>query len=655
MKKSINALRMLGVTMVNKANSGHPGIVLDAAPMIYTIFSKHLRISNKHKSWINRDRFVLSAGHGSALLYATLYLSKMGYSKDNLINFRQIHHDTPGHPEYDIARGVECTTGPLGQGIGLGVGMAIAEASIAARFNKDELKIIDHYTYILCGDGDLQEGISQEAIALAGHLNLNKIIMLYDSNDVQLDSGISVNQSDNVQQRFEAVQWDYQKVVDGNDTAAIDAAICKAKQSDKPSLIEVKTIIGEGASKAGTHAVHGAPLGADIKKVEDYYKWAEADFEVPQEVWNDFENNVVERGNQDYEDWSKIMFVYTQKYPELAQTLSNSFANQYDVDGIDVNDIAPKQAEATRVSSGRILEFLQKQFPAIMGGSADLASSTKAKGLDGDFQSNHLTGRNLCYGVREFNMMEVCNGATLHGGCFIFGSTFFVFTDYLKPALRLASLMQLPNLLLMTHDSILLGEDGPTHQPIEQLAMLRSQPNVKVFRPADFWETWGAYQSALSSKKTPHVIVLTRQNVPLLKDSNDKSTLRGAYIIYGNDRNNNIIITATGSEVALAIAAAEIIEKRSNLKIKVISMPCQETFLEQNQIYQKQIYEKDNHPFCVTLELASTFGWSKYGEYNIGVDRFGESGKAEDLREFFGFNEDEVAINILHQYKNKNN
>ena len=654
MQKSINAIRMLGVEMVNKANSGHPGIVLGAAPMAYTVFNKHIRISNKNKDWINRDRFVLSAGHGSALLYALLYLSKMGLTKQDIENFRQVGFPTAGHPEYDIDLGIECTTGPLGQGIGMGVGMAIGEAFLAQKFNKPQLEIFDNYTYIMCGDGDLQEGVANEAISLAGHLQLGKIIMLYDSNDIQLDSKVNVVQSENTHKRFEAAHWHYQRVNDGNDIKAINDAIAKAKTTNKPSLIEVKTIIGEGATKEGTPAVHGAALGKDISHVAKYYNWTEEPFTVPTEVTEDFQINTIERGNQAFENWQRIFNRYMVEYPAEYKELKTALENKYDLGYLNVDNIMSNQPEATRVSSGKILTLLSKAVPTLIGGSADLTVSTKAQVDSPPFEADsNYKGRDIYFGVREFSMGTINNGLTLYGGMRSFASTFFVFSDYLKPSLRLASLMHLPNLWIFTHDSVLLGEDGPTHQPIEQLAMLRAQPNVNVFRPADFNETWGAYQYAFASQKTPSVLVLSRQNTPQITQTSAKKTHLGAYPVYDAGSKHDIIITATGTEVDLAIQAAKIIEEHEQLLIKVISMPCMELFKSQPATYCAEIYECKNKPLTVSLEAAATFSWHPYAQLCIGIDSFGASGPEKSVRDFFGLTPEKVASKIIDFYKHQ--
>ncbi|WP_368486611.1 transketolase [Spiroplasma sp. DGKH1] len=647
MNKSINTVRMLGIEAVNKANSGHPGIVLGAAPMAYTLFTKHLRVNPEVDKWINRDRFILSAGHGSALLYSLLHLSGFNITIDDLKNFRQLGSITPGHPESYLTPGVDVTTGPLGQGIAMAVGQAVAETHLRARYNKPNYNLFDHYTYVICGDGDLQEGVAQEAISLAGHWKLNKLIVLFDSNDVQLDNMVSVAQSENIAERFQAAQWNYLLVKDGNDTEAINKAIEQAKTSDKPTLIEVKTVIGFGATKQGTPAVHGAPLGTDIETVKKVLSWTEKDFYVPGEVYEDFETNVKERGIKEYDRWITLYEKYLQEFPDLGKELERAIHGNFTIKVEDFLDLAPSKPQATRVSSGKIVDRISELLPNWMGGSADLTGSTKAKGADGNYQFDNRLGRNIAYGVREFAMGAINNGIYTHGGILPFAGGFFVFADYMKPAIRLSSLMEIPVVYVLSHDSIAVGEDGPTHQPIEQLAMLRSQPNLNVFRPCDFKETLGSYCEALQQKHTPSAILITRQDLPELETTTIQDVSKGAYKVFGADHNNAVNILATGSEVSLAINVAKKLAEK-NISAKVISMPCWELFAKQPADYQASLLEKN--ALKVSLELGTTFGWERYTGnegINIGIDTFGQSGNFHSVLEYFNFNVEHISNKII--------
>ncbi|AHF57705.1 transketolase [Spiroplasma eriocheiris] len=647
MNKSINTVRMLGIEAVNKANSGHPGIVLGAAPMAYTLFTKHLRVNPEVDKWINRDRFILSAGHGSALLYSLLHLSGFNITIDDLKNFRQLGSITPGHPESYLTPGVDVTTGPLGQGIAMAVGQAVAETHLSARYNKPNYNLFDHYTYVICGDGDLQEGVAQEAISLAGHWKLNKLIVLFDSNDVQLDNMVSVAQSENIADRFKAAQWNYLLVKDGNDTVAINKAIEQAKTSDKPTLIEVKTVIGFGATKQGTPAVHGSPLGTDIETVKKVLAWTEKDFFVPGEVYEDFETNVKERGIKEYDRWIALYEKYLQEYPDLGKELERAIHGNFAIKAEDFLDLAPSKSQATRVSSGKIVDRISELLPNWMGGSADLTGSTKAKGANGNYQFDNRLGRNIAYGVREFAMGAINNGIYTHGGILPFAGGFFVFADYMKPAIRLSSLMEIPVVYVLSHDSIAVGEDGPTHQPIEQLAMLRSQPNLNVFRPCDFKETLGSYLEALQQKHTPSAILITRQDLPELETTTVQDVRKGAYKVFGADHNNDVNILATGSEVSLAINVAKKLAEK-NISAKVISMPCWELFAKQPTDYQTSLLEKN--ALKVSLELGTTFGWERYtgnAGINIGIDTFGQSGNFHSVLEYFNFNVEHISNKII--------
>ncbi|MGY6172472.1 transketolase [Candidatus Mycoplasma pogonae] len=594
---AIDTLSINGVAAVNKANSGHPGIVLGAAPILHTLFTKHLMFDPINPTWVNRDRFVLSAGHGSALLYAELRLLNL-ITQADLENFRQLDSLTPGHPEYGHTKGVEATTGPLGQGIATAVGLAIAEKHLNAKFPE-----INHYTYVLCGDGDLQEGVANEALSLAGHFQLNKYIVLYDSNDIQLDTAVAAVSTENWKQKVEAMGFDYQLVTEAT-VEKLDVAIAKAKQSLKPSFIEVKTIIGHNAPKAGTSAVHGAPLGADFTVLKQNLNWTYDDFEVPVEVVDYYQATIFTRGKTAFETWKAS--------PELEAFLSNNNKITLTLD-LKAND-------ATRSSSGAVIAHLNKELPNWIGGSADLVSSTKAGGGDGDFSATNPAGRNILFGVREFAMGAIANGLALHSNFKPFVSTFFVFADYLKPAMRLASLMNLPVVYVFTHDSVFVGEDGPTHEPIEQLAMLRSIPNFGVLRPADEKEVLGAYEVALNSTHTPHAIVLTRQNIITLPETSQTKFAEGAYYLI-HKPDNKFTLLATGSELALAHQLA------TELNCNLVSVS---NWKQDQAIFWDPQY-------AISLEAATTFGWGKYAKYNFGFDTFGLSGPGQLVYERLGF------------------
>ncbi|WP_338969239.1 transketolase [Spiroplasma endosymbiont of Labia minor] len=649
---SINALRMLGVEMVNKAKSGHPGIVLGAAPMLYSLYTNFINIDIENPNWINRDRFVLSAGHGSALLYSMLHLVGFDVTIDDIKKFRQVESKTPGHPEYGFTEGVDATTGPLGQGIAMATGMALAESHLSSIYNKLDYKIIDHFTYVICGDGDLQEGVAQEAISFAGNYKLNKLIILHDSNDIQLDAPVNVAQKTNMQQLFKANDWNTLKVENGEDIQSIYDAISSAKNSSKPTYIEIKTVIGLGSPNQGTNKVHGEPLGNDLDATKKYYDWNLPDFEIPNDIYNDYKINVADRGHNTYLKWQMMFEKYKLDYPELAKQLIDAKNLNFILDEDEFRKIIPKLPQATRVSSGQVLDIISKNIKYTIGGSADLTASTKAKGLDGNFDVNNRSGRNIMYGVREFAMASINNGIALHKGLLPFAGGFFVFSDYMKPAIRLAALMKIHCLYIFTHDSVAVGEDGPTHEPVEQLAMLRSIPNINIFRPADFQETYASYLLALEQVNKPSAIILTRQNLPELEHSDVyEAVSKGAYLI-SDCLNAKITIIATGSEVSLALKAKEIIEEEMNLKIKIVSMPSMNIFLQQELEYQNNIIDKST--FKVTLEMATTFGWSKFsGDYgfNIGWDEFGFSGPGEKVIEHIGFTPKNIAQKIIDEYK----
>jgi transketolase len=644
--KTLNTMRILGIEAINQANSGHPGIVLGAAPVMYTLLTKMMHVNPENPLWFNRDRFVLSAGHGSALLYSALHLSGYQVSMADLKKFRQIDSLTPGHPEFGHTAGVDATTGPLGQGIAMAVGMALAESHLRAKFNKDNFNIVDHHTFVICGDGDLQEGISQEAISFAGRYKLNRLIILHDSNDIQLDAPVAAAQAEDMQLRFQAAHWNTVKITDGEDLEAIEKAIAAAKTSDKPTYIEVKTVIGIGATNQGTQKVHGAPLGTDIATVKKYFNWDNDDFTVEQEVYDFYKTNVAERGKTANAVWDKMLQDYQVKFPQEAAALQNAIAKKYDVDLTALAALNHRTEQATRVSSGAVFNELAKMNPAIIGGSADLSESTKIKGADGNYDWNNLTGRNIMYGVREFAMAAINNGIALHGGLLPVASGFFVFTDYMKPAIRMSALSNLQALYVFTHDSLAVGEDGPTHQPIEQLAMLRSTPNVSLYRPCDMAETIASYANALADHNRPSIIVATRQNLKELQHENINTNIKkGAYIISDCDK-AQVTLIATGSEVALAFDVKAILAN-DGIATKIVSMPNMNLFKEQPLAYQAKIIDKNTKRF--SIELGSTFGWQGFlGDDGIafGCDHFGYSAPFNDVMQKIRFTAADIAAQI---------
>ena len=632
--KVINTLRFLGVEMIAKANSGHPGIVLGAAPMIETLFTKHLRMNPVDSSWINRDRFVLSAGHGSALLYAMLHLSKFNVTIEDLKKFRQIGN-TPGHPEYGHTDGVETTSGPLGQGIANAVGMAMAEAHLASKFNEDGYSIIDHHTYVLCGDGDLQEGVALEALSLAGHLKLNKLIILFDSNDIQLDGAVHLSYSENHKLKFEAMGFNYIAVEEGMRVEHINQAILQAKQQhEKPTFIEIKTTIGFGTDVAGTSQAHGKPLSeTQIKDLKQALNWNLEPFKVPEDVYEYCSEHIVNRGHQAYTQWLKLEDTYKERFPEKHLKLKKYFSHVEASELDSLFEINFNDQEATRVSGGKVIEKASMILENMIGGSADLASSTKAKGLDGDFISNHYTGRNINFGVREHAMGAIVNGMTLHQGLKVFSGAFFVFSDYMKPAIRLAAIMRIPSIFVMTHDSIAVGEDGPTHQPVEQLAGLRAIPFLNVIRPANGIETASAFKCALTSKDTPTVIVLSRQNV-LPTEGNIEGSQKGAYIISKEKNKLDGILLATGTEVGLAVKAQAELYKNGK-DVRVVSMPSMFMFEKQDLHYKNDVLPA--HTKILAIEAAHPMPWFKYTPYIMGIEIFGASADGDLVMEKYQF------------------
>ena len=649
--RAVSAIRALSIAQIEKANSGHPGLPMGAAPMAYVLWNKILKANPKNSSFFDRDRFILSAGHGSAMLYALLHLSGYDVSLDDLKDFRQLNAKTAGHPERGHIDGVEVTTGPLGQGIAQAVGLAISEKHMAALYNKEDLTIIDHYTYALCGDGDLMEGISYEAMSLAGHLNLSKLIVLYDSNDICLDGKTSTTFSEDMKKRAEALNWNYLLVEDGSNLSEIYQTISKAKENTNgPTIIEIKTIIGFGSANQGTNKVHGAPIGKeDFIKAKEVYGWSEEDFQIPEEVYQTFADGILAKGKEANEKWDELLKSYKEKYAEDYKNLMAGINRELPENFMDQvkKYSAEDKALATRASNGEIIQDLAKITPNFWGGSADLFSSNKTNIKDTEaFTDKTPKGRNIYYGVREFAMAAIGNGIMAHGGSFHHVSTFFVFTDYLKAAIRLSALSNLPLTYVMTHDSIAVGEDGPTHEPIDQLAMIRAIPNTLMLRPADANETRLAWKIALESKDKPVVMALTRQNVRNLKETENLTGIeKGAYII-SDCENPELIIIATGSEVELALDAKEILAKEGK-NIRVVSMPSMELFRNQDKAYKDQVLPRNIKK--VSLEMASTFGWAEWtglDGLNIGIDSFGASGKGEEVMEAFGFTKEKVADKI---------
>ena len=620
--KSINTIRMLSVDQIEKAKSGHPGICMGAAPMTYTLFNKHMNINPENSKWFNRDRFILSAGHGSALLYSMLHLCGFDVTIDDLKQFRQLNSRTPGHPEVGHTHGVEATSGPLGQGIAQATGMAMAEKHLAAKYNKDGLNIIDHYTYAIVGVGDLMEGVANESISLAGHLGLGKLIVLYDSNDICLDGKLSTSFSENVLDRVKAMNWHTIRIEDGDiNIEAISAAIEEAKKvTDKPTLIEVKTTIGYGApNKGGTNGVHGAPLGSDeYLETKTSLNWNYEPFTVPAEVKEDFNNGVIARGKEKESEWNELVNKYKEAYPEAYDSLISSINGELN---INFEEVLPKyekgQGVATRNASGFTMNAIAKAYDGLFGGSADLAHSNMTYLKEqGDFRKDSPEGKNIWFGVREFGM---------------------------------SAIEKMPLVYVLTHDSIAVGEDGPTHEPIEQLAGLRAIPNVNVIRPADAHETNAAWQIALEDKETPSVLVLTRQNISINAEFNCVDNVRkGSYIISEASQTPAAQIVATGSEVDLAINSQKELEKQG-IFVDVVSMPCFRLFDIQDETYKNSVLKPGVKKLGV--EMASSYGWHKYVDETLCIDTFGASGNGNEVMNFFGFNKETVVNKVKEMVK----
>lgn len=657
-QKSVNAIRVLAADTVQKANSGHPGMPLGSAAMAYELWANHLTHNPKNPKWVNRDRFILSAGHASSLLYSLLHLFGYGLTIEDMKNFRQDNSLTPGHPEYGHTVGVEATTGPLGAGMGMAVGMAMAQAHMAATFNTEDYNVIDHYTFVLGGDGCMEEGISSEAFSLAGTLGLSKLIVLYDSNNITIEGNTDLAFTEDVNKRMEAFGFQTLTVEDGNNLEEISKAIELAKaEKTKPSFITVKTKIAFGCpAKEGSESSHGSPLGEEnVKALRDNLGWEEQEaFVIPQDVYDNFAQKA-KKGQEVEDNWNKLFKAYCEKYPEKKELWDKYFAVIDDEKLLNCDEFwsYEDKPQATRSLSGNMINRLAKIMPNFWGGSADLGPSNKTVIKDGgSFSKNNYLGRNIHYGVREFAMAAIANGITLYGGTKTFVGTFFVFSDYLKPMARLAALMKIPVTYVLTHDSIGVGEDGPTHEPIEQLAMLRAMPNINVFRPADATETAAAWYSAITSKNTPTVLALSRQNLPQIEGSS-KEALKGGYIIAESIKAKpDAIIIASGSEVSLAVdAKKELMEK--GFDIRVVSMPCMDIFEQQSDEYKEKILPQTVEKRLV-VEAGSSICWGKYLGFkgkSVTIDTFGASAPANVLFKKYGFTVENVVNKALSMLK----
>ncbi|MDE6398394.1 MAG: transketolase [Clostridiales bacterium] len=648
-EKTVNAIRILSAEQISKANTGHPGICFDAAPAIYTLYADIMQYNNKNPLWENRDRFVLSAGHGSAMLYSVLHLFGFGIEKADLMHFRRFGSKTPGHPEYGVTAGVDVSTGPLGQGIANAVGLAVAEAHLAAKFNRPGFNIVDHYTYALCGDGCLEEGISYEACSFAGTQKLGKLILIYDKNNISIEGDTALTFKDDIAKRFEMQGWQVIEVKDANNLKEIKTALEKAKADiTRPSVIVCNSVIGYGTPLAGTAAIHGSPLNAEqLAQTKSFYAWKEKPFDVPQEIMADCARIADTKGKAETE-WKALFAAYAREYPELAAEYA-AYHGDASVDLTALYKIFDGvSSEATRISGGKVINALCKAVPNLMSGSADLAPSTKTD-LKGEswFSPENRSGRNIHFGIREHAMAAICNGIQLHGGLRAACSTFFTFSDYMKGAMRMSAIMNLPVMYVLTHDSIGVGEDGPTHQPIEQLAALRAMPEIKVFRPCDGKETAAAYVSALTGNQ-PTAIVLSRQDLPQYNTSGENA-LKGGYIIDDCVGVPDVLLVATGSEVGICSQAKERLAEEK-IKARVISMPCTELFEAQTAAYKQSVLPSSVKA-RVCVEAASPLGWHAYagdcGEI-VAMPSFGLSAPFEKLYDHFGF----TAQNIAEKAKN---
>lgn len=643
--RAINAIRFLSADSVQQAKSGHPGLPMGAAAMAFTVWTRHLRHNPRNPKWMGRDRFILSGGHGSMLLYSLLHLTGYDVSIDDLKNFRQWGSITPGHPEYGLTPGVEMTTGPLGQGFASGVGMAIAQAHMAATFNKPGHELIPSYIYGIVTDGDLMEGVASEAASMAGHMQLGRIIYLYDDNHISIDGSTDLAFTENRAMRFEAYGWHVQKVDDGNDVEAIDAAIKNAKSDPRPSIIMCRTTIGFGApKKQGTSKAHGEPLGdEELNAAKENLGWpTEPRFHIPNDVL-EFYRKGVEQGREREFDWKMKFDAYKNLHPKLGSELSRRLAGNLPDDwAAELPTFPPdEKGMATRASSGKIINALAPILPELIGGSADLAPSNNTM-IDGSpaFQKESPDGRNFHFGVREHAMGSVLNGMTLFGGIIPYGGTFLIFSDYMKPAIRIAAISHIPSIFVFTHDSVGLGEDGPTHQPIEQLAALRATPNLVVIRPADANEVREAWKVAVSRKDGPTALALTRQAVPTYESRNEETVSKGAYVLkdFGKPE---LILMASGSEVGLVMDAAKKLHEEGK-GVRVVSFPSWELFDKQDDAYRESVLPK-NIQARLAVEAGSSLGWERYAKSVIGIDHYGASAPAKVIFEKFGFTVENVV------------
>lgn len=644
-QQAVDALRFMSMDMIERAQSGHPGSPMGMAPMAYTLWEKFLSFNPNDPQWLNRDRFVLSGGHCSALLYSLLHFNGFDLSLDDIKHFRQLGSRTPGHPEYRLTPGVDASTGPLGQGFAMAVGMAMAERHLALQYNKPGYPVIDHYTYSIVGDGDLMEGISDEAMSLAGKNRLGRLIVLYDSNDVSLDGPLSLSNNENTGERFKAAHWDYQLVEDGGDMNAIARAISRAQKSSQPSLIEVKTIIGYNSPDEGTNKVHGNPLGKDnLAVTRENYQWPYPPFEYPDDVYQQFAQYAMGKKER-YNEWQALFSDYQREFPNQAKQLGSQRLDIRDL----TNHYQPGDRVSTRIANSVAMQDLAKRNPQLWGGSADLFSSNKTRLKDYDaFKPANYGGRNIYFGVREFGMAAAINGINLHGGSRAYCSTFMVFSDYLKPAIRLAALQKLPSIFILTHDSLMVGEDGPTHEPVEQLAMLRTIPNVQVFRPADANELVAVWQTIAKTTDRPSVIIASRQDLPVLNETVGAVCERGAYVVADTHKPQGIIM-ASGSELSLALAARERLAKQHDIHVRVVSMVSMERFNQQSAAYREQILPNQVRT-RLAVEMASPAMWGQYVGLDgdvIGVEQFGQSGDGQTIADQYGFTVDNVVKHFL--------
>ena len=651
--RAINALRFLSADAVQQANSGHPGLPMGAAAMAFTLWTRHLRHNPRNPKWVGRDRFILSGGHGSALLYSLLHLTGYDVSLDELKNFRQWGSITPGHPEYGLTPGVEMTTGPLGQGFATGVGMAIAQAHLAAIFNKPGHELVQSYIYAIVTDGDLMEGVASEAASLAGHLQLGRLIYLYDDNHISIDGSTDLAFTEDRAMRFEAYGWHVQKVDDGNDVEAIDKAIQEAKRDPRPSLISVKSIIGFGSPKRqGTSKAHGEPLGdEELSAAKENLGWpTEPRFYIPDDVLAFF-RKAVDQGREREFDWKMKLEAYGRLNPALGSELSRRMARNLPEDWESALPTFPADAKgmATRASSGKIINALAPILSELIGGSADLAPSNNTMIANSPaFQKDSREGRNFHFGVREHAMGAVLNGMALFGGVIPYGGTFLIFSDYMKPAIRLAAISHIPSIFIFTHDSVGLGEDGPTHQPIEQLAMLRATPNLVVIRPADANEVREAWKVAITRRDGPTALALTRQAIPTLEPSSAPTVEKGAYVLkdFGTPE---VILMASGSEVSLVLDAAKKLHEEGT-GVRVVSFPSWELFEKQDEAYKESVLPK-NIQARLAVEAGATLGWERYAKSFIGIDHYGASAPAKVIFEMFGFTVENVVAKAKELFK----